>query len=262
MPGWLIDLDGTMYKGSMPIEGAAEFISRITSAGHPYLYVTNNSSRRPELVAEHIRQVTGVEASPKHILTSAQAAARYAANLKPGATFFAIGEEGLLHALVEEGLVPTQDRDVPDYVVQGIDRSFSYEKLMQATRFIHEGAVYLLTNPDRLLPGDSGLMPGAGSLAASLTTASGADPVVIGKPSPIVLNLAAERLGIPRSEIWVVGDNIHTDIAGGAAANCRTALVLTGITPQEQADALLRQAKLKPDLICRDLPHLWQQLAL
>ncbi|WP_010271145.1 HAD-IIA family hydrolase [Paenibacillus senegalensis] len=261
MPGWIIDLDGTMYRGNMPVEGAAQFISQITEAGHPYLYVTNNSSRKPGQVAEHIRRVTGASASAENILTSSQAAARYAAGRKPGASFFAIGEEGLMHALEEAGLVPVREDEVPDFVVQGIDRGFTYDKLAKATRYIHRGAEYLLTNPDRLLPGDGGLLPGAGSVAASLKTASGTEPVVIGKPSPIILNLAVEKLGLPRNDIWVVGDNIETDIAGGVAARCRTALVLTGITRAEQAGELLQQANLKSDLICRDLPDLLLQLS-
>lgn len=260
MPGFIIDLDGTMYAGSSPIRGAAAFVSRLKAARLPYLYATNNSSRRPEQVALHLQQVSGVSAGPEEVVTSAQAAARYAAGRKPGATVYAIGEEGLLHALEEAGLVLADEGEAPDYVIQGIDRSFTYDKLTAAVRFIRQGAAYILTNPDRLLPGDGGLMPGAGSLSEAISAASGMAPVIIGKPSPILLDMAVERLGLPRDDIWVVGDNLLTDIEGGYAAGCRTALVLTGVTTADNVGGKLRHSGIEPDLVCRDLLELWDRI--
>ncbi len=113
-------------------------------------------------------------------------------------------------------------------VVQGIDRTFSYEKMFKAVRYIRAGAKYVLTNPDHLLPWNGELSPGAGSISASIERASETAPVIIGKPSPIIMRYATARLGLAPEEIWAVGDNINTDIRGGAEAKCRTALVLTG----------------------------------
>ncbi|GIP31219.1 HAD-IIA family hydrolase [Paenibacillus sp. J2TS4] len=257
MPGFIIDLDGTMYAGTRPIPGAAEFIGRLKQEGHPFIYATNNSSKRPEQVAEHLHAVAGVEACPTEVLTSAQAAARYIADRQPGARVFVIGEDGLVHAAGEAGLIVTEER--PDFVVQGIDRRFSYAKLEAAVRHIKSGAAYVLTNPDHLLPGEGGFHPGAGALAAAIRTASEAEPIVIGKPSPILLGMAVARLGLPASEAWVVGDNLRTDIAGGRAAGCRTALVLTGLATPDHADELIARSGVQPDLICRDLPELFDR---
>ncbi|SHE14322.1 Uncharacterized hydrolase yutF [Chlamydia abortus] len=258
-PGFIIDLDGTMYAGTRPIPGAAEFIERLREAGFPFVYATNNSSRRPEQVAEHLRSVAGVEARPDEVLTSAQAAARYISGRQPGARTFVIGEEGLLHAAHEAGLVVTGEE--PEFVLQGIDRQFSYSKLEAAVRHIRNGAAYVLTNPDHLLPGEGGFRPGAGSLAAAIRMASEAEPVVIGKPSSILLEMAVEALGIPAGEAWVVGDNLRTDIQGGISAGCRTALVLTGLVTPDQADKLIAGSAIRPDLMCRDLLELFERLA-
>ncbi|WP_135553832.1 HAD-IIA family hydrolase [Paenibacillus cymbidii] len=258
MRGFLIDLDGTMYAGNRPIEHAAAFIDKLKEEGSPYLFVTNNSSRRPEEVAAHLREVAGVEAAGRDVFTSAQAAARYIADRKPGARVHFIGEAGLEHALREAGLTVTERS--PDFVVQGIDRAFDYAKLELAARLIREGAAYVLTNPDHLLPSDDGPKPGAGSIAAAITTAAQQEPIIIGKPSPIIMGYAVERLGLPASAIWAVGDNVRTDIGGGAAAGCRTALVLTGLATAGNALAHIAAAGVRPDLICADLLALHERL--
>src|SRR5690606_11564300 len=116
------------------------------------------------------------------------------------------------------------------------------------------GATYVQTNPDLLLPSDDGFMPGAGSLGAAIQAASGADPIVIGKPSTIIMEDAIRILDMPRDRIWVVGDNAATDIKAGHAARCRTALVLTGLTTHHNKQQLLERAGVEPDLIYDDLP--------
>ncbi|WNR45697.1 TIGR01457 family HAD-type hydrolase [Paenibacillus roseipurpureus] len=251
MNGFLIDLDGTLYRGHEPIPGAAEFLQWLQQEQLPYLLVTNNSSRTPEQVAEHL-QALGMEVPAAAVYTSSQAAAQYLTEQRAGKRVHIIGEAGLRIALDAAGF---EEGTTPDYVVQGIDRSFSYEKLTTAVRHLSHGATYVLTNPDRLLPSDGGLMPGAGTLAASITAASGVEPVVIGKPSPIIMAYAIERLGLPAADVWVIGDNVHTDIRGGAMAGCRTALVLTGVATPDNVHEQLASAGLTPDLICNDLPH-------
>lgn len=122
----------------------------------------------------------------------------------------------MIEALKRAGL--TIDSEQPEYVVQGIDRSFTYEKLAQAARWITGGAKYVLTNPDLLLPGQDGLMPGAGTISAAIVAASGVQPVTIGKPSEILMKHAMDRLGVRPDEAAVIGDNMYTDISAGAHA--------------------------------------------
>ncbi|MEW9702908.1 TIGR01457 family HAD-type hydrolase [Paenibacillus sp. SI8] len=250
MTGFLIDLDGTLYRGHEPIPHAAAFIRLLNDNRLPYLLVTNNSSRTPEQVSEHMHEL-GIEVPADAVYTSAQAAAQYMAEQRQGSRVHMIGEAGLEIALAAAGFQLTTE--TPDYVVQGIDRSFTYAKLAEAVGHLHHGATYVLTNPDRMLPSDGGLMPGAGSLAASITAASGVEPVVIGKPSPIIMAYAIERLGLPAADIWVIGDNAATDIRGGAVSGCRTALVLTGVATAANVQAQLASAGVTPDLICDDL---------
>lgn len=258
MNGFLIDLDGTLYRGHEPIPGAAAFLQWLQQEQLPYLLVTNNSSRTPEQVAEHL-QALGMKVPAAAVYTSSQAAAQYLTEQRAGQRVHMIGEDGLRIALDAAGFA-MDGATTPDYVVQGIDRSFTYGKLTEAVRHLKHGATYVLTNPDRLLPSDGGLMPGAGSLAASITAASGVEPVVIGKPSPIIMAYAIDRLGLPSADVWVIGDNVHTDIRGGAMAGCRTALVLTGVATPDNVHEQLASAGLTPDLVCTDLPHFIAQL--
>jgi 4-nitrophenyl phosphatase len=261
MQGFLIDLDGTIYKGKQKIDGADEFVRSIARRGFPYVFVTNNSSRTPEAVADHLRQL-GIDALSDHVYTAAQAAARYIVDRQEGRKTAYIGESGLHQALSEAGLQLTNyqgegkielNSDNPDYVVQGIDTHLSYDKLKLAVHHIRHGAKYILTNPDLLLPSDEGLIPGAGSISASIQAASQTTPVVIGKPSPIIMKYAMEKIGLAPGDVWVIGDNLATDIAAGIAAGCKSALVLTGLTTKSNMHELMDKSGIKPDLVCEDL---------
>ncbi|TYP72544.1 TIGR01457 family HAD-type hydrolase [Paenibacillus methanolicus] len=257
MRGLLIDLDGTLYHGNTMIEGADELILLLRERGIPYLFVTNNSTASPETVAERLNRM-GIPAVPSDVCTSAQAAAAYVADLRPGARVFAVGESGLQEALRNAGLELVEER--PDYVVQGLDRGATYARLADAVRFIREGAPYVLTNPDVLLPSDGGFVPGAGSIAALLERASGQQPTVIGKPSAILMDAALARLDVPAAHAWVVGDNPFTDIAAGYAAGCSSLLVLTGFANADNCETLLEQAGCRPDEIVPDLRRLMERI--
>lgn len=248
--GLLIDLDGTLYHGRYRIEGADLLIERLKEMQIPFLYVTNNSSRTPEQVAAHLMEM-GIPALPEEVCTSSLAAAKYIAEESPGARVAMLGEEGLREALLSAGLNIVEQS--PEYVIQGIDRSFHYEKLTRAVRWIQEGSVSILTNPDLQLPSDTGLMPGAGSLGAAIEAASGVKPTVIGKPSSILMKFASDRLGLAPEDTYVIGDNIRTDIAAGAHAGCKTVLVMTGITTDLNMEAHMEATGVAPDFICRDL---------
>lgn len=257
--GILLDLDGTLYHGRNRVPGADALIAGLRERGIPFLFVTNNSSRTPQAVADHLAGM-GIPASPEEVCTSSLAAARYIAQESPGARVAIMGEEGLLEASREAGLEIVEDN--PDYVLQGIDRSFRYETLARAARWIREGAGFVLTNPDLMLPSDGGMMPGAGTIGAAIEAASGVAPVIIGKPHGHLMAFAASRLGIPQAEALVVGDNMSTDIAAGVQAGCRTVLVLTGLTTRENLEHYTALSGVTPDYICSDLPELGRLLGL
>lgn len=257
-----IDLDGTMYHGSTMIEGAGALISTLQQLRIPYQFVTNNSSRTPEEVADMLNGL-GINAKCQDVLTSAQAAASYILKKYPGRRVFIIGERGLEQALTDAGVPWTADveavwNDEVDIVVQGIDRRLSYAKLETAAAAVRKGALSILTNPDLMLPSDRGFSPGAGSIGAAIQAASGVEPVVIGKPSRIIMDAALERLGCRAEEAIVIGDNMMTDMLAGQQAGCRTALVLTGITTPANYDDYQKRSGVNPDMICDTLEELRQ----
>ncbi|WP_313999228.1 TIGR01457 family HAD-type hydrolase [uncultured Paenibacillus sp.] len=256
--GLLIDLDGTLYHGDRMIDGADRLIALLRRLGRPYLFVTNNSSATPEAVAARLEGM-GIPAEPGEVCTSAQAAAAYIAGSKPDARVFVIGEAGLLEAVRGAGLREVEEH--ADFVLQGIDRQFTYARAARAVSQILEGARFVMTNPDLLLPSDHGLIPGAGSIGAMLRAASGAEPTVIGKPSAILMDFALKRLGRSASETLVVGDNLATDIAAGACAGCETVLVLTGLTNDANYETLRLAAGVTPDRTHRDLHALMAELS-
>ncbi|MGG3456111.1 putative hydrolase YutF [compost metagenome] len=247
---YLIDLDGTLYHGPKMIPGADDLISALRAKRIPFLFVTNNSSRTPAEVAAHL-EAMGISARAEEVCTSAVAAARYIAEDQPGCKVAAIGEAGLTKALNEAGLQLISEE--PDVVVQGIDRHFTYETLTRAARWIRGGARYVLTNPDLLLPTQEGLMPGAGTLSAAIQAASGVKPVVIGKPAAPLMDFAIARLGLAASEVAVIGDNLHTDIAAGVNAGCGTILTLTGVTTADNLPDFVKSSGVSADVVCRDL---------
>lgn len=264
MHGFILDLDGTIYAGQRPIPHAASFIQTLQERGWPYVFATNNSSRTPEQVAEHLRYVTGIPAEAHQVLTTAQAAARYISELNVGKRVYMIGETGLRQALMGAGFQLVDDGDCVqkvDFVIQGIDRSFHYNKLATAVRYLRSGATFVMTNPDHLLPADGEFYPGAGSIGASIQAASGQTPIIIGKPSPIMMRYAVDRIGLPHKHIWAVGDNILTDIGGGAAAGCRTALVLTGLATRDNLQSQIEAAGIIPDLVSDNLADFLQKLS-
>lgn len=255
--GLLIDLDGTLYHGKHMISGADTLINTLKSLQIPYLFVTNNSTRTAEDVAALLNGM-GIQAAPEDVCTSSQAAAKYIAEESPGAKVAVIGEDGLRQALSKAGLQEVVES--PQYVVQGIDRTFTYQSLSAAIRWISEGAQFILTNPDLLLPSDNGLIPGAGTIAAAIEAGTGVKPIVIGKPSSHLMTYATEILGMEPKDVTVIGDNMRTDIAAGAAAGCETVLVLTGITTDSNLQQHIQSTGVEPDVICKDLHELLKYL--
>ncbi|SFH87073.1 TIGR01457 family HAD-type hydrolase [Pisciglobus halotolerans] len=232
--GYLIDLDGTMYRGKEPIPEAPDFIHRLREAKIPFLFVTNNSTKTPEDVAANLQDNFGIEAHVEEIFTSSLATAAYLKSLHHGEKVYTIGEKGLKEALSVAGF--KEDEINPDYVVVGLDQKVTYEELKTATLAIRNGARYVVTNRDTNLPTEIGLVPGAGSLAALLTTATRVEPTFVGKPETLIMEQALERIKLSADEVLMVGDNYETDILAGIRSHIDTLLVFTGFTSREDLE--------------------------
>ncbi|UFT98228.1 TIGR01457 family HAD-type hydrolase [Radiobacillus kanasensis] len=227
--GYLVDLDGTMYRGSEKIEAASDFVKTLKNRNMPYLFLTNNSSATPEKVAEKLIQMD-IPTVPEQVVTSSMATAAYIQQQKKDATVYVIGEEGLTDAIKKSGLTITDSQ--ADYVVVGIDREISYEKLAKGCLMVRDGAKFLSTNADVAIPIERGLLPGNGSLTSVITVSTGVQPVFIGKPEPIIMEYAIEKMGLDKEETMMVGDNYQTDILAGIRAGIDTLMVFTGITSE------------------------------
>ncbi len=240
--GYLIDLDGTMYRGSEEIAEAAGFINQLREKNIPYLFVTNNSSRTPHQVADKLREF-GIHAEDEQVFTTSMATANFIAERKADATVYVIGEEGLVTALTEKGLELVEEK--PDFVVVGIDRSIDYEKLTRACLAVRNGATFISTNADIALPTERGLQPGNGAITSVVTVSTQVQPIFIGKPESIIIEQALKVLGVPKEEVIMVGDNYDTDILAGMNASMDTLLVHTGVTTKE----LLRKYEKQPTYV-------------
>ncbi|PTY78562.1 HAD family hydrolase [Heyndrickxia sporothermodurans] len=235
--GYLIDLDGTMYRGSEKIDAAGDFIHRLKAKGIPYLFVTNNSSRTPEQVAKKLCDFD-IPTQANQVFTTSMATAEYIYKQKKDGTVYAIGEEGLKTALKNKGL---QFNDTnPDFVVVGIDREINYEKLALACLAVRNGATFISTNADIALPTERGFLPGNGSITSVITVSTQTEPIFIGKPESIIMDQALAYLGTNKEETIMVGDFYDTDILAGMRAGMDTLLVHTGVTTKE---ALLEKDK-------------------
>ncbi len=220
------DLDGVVYRGTIPIEGAADALRRIEGMGFNLLFVTNNSTRTPVQTAAGIARITGYEASDDQVLGSAQAAAALLAGGDVREAMV-VGGPGILEALEQAGISTTAKPDRAGAVVVGLDREFTYRKLDAAASAIRNGARFIATNNDVTFPGAGGIHPGAGAIVAAIAAASGTEPEIAGKPHEPVRKLIRERLR--PGPVWVVGDRPETDIALALAEGWHSALVLTGI---------------------------------
>jgi 4-nitrophenyl phosphatase len=254
----LFDMDGVVYVGDTPLPGAQEIFDWLGQTGRPYVLVTNNSTRTPGQYVQKL-QAMGIQVPLRTIYTSALATAEFLKKqYAPGTPIYMIGEAGLAEALGEAGFA--RDEDKPVVVCVGLDQQLTYAKLRTACLAIRAGARFIGTNPDRTLPTEAGLVPGNGAVLSALEIATDVAPLVIGKPSATMIELAVERLGVAGlapDEIAIIGDRLDTDILAGHAAGIVTVLVLTGV--HQVADITLFPAP--PDYIVDDLIQFQAALA-
>lgn len=245
--GYLIDLDGTIYKGKDRIPAGEAFVHELQRRNIPYLFVTNNTTRTPETVQTMLAEQFNVETPIETIYTATLATVDYLNDKNLGKKVYVIGDVGLKQAIAEAGYI--EDTDNPDYVVVGLDWEVDYEKLSIATLAIQKGTHFVGTNPDLNIPTERGLMPGAGSIITLIEVATRVKPIYIGKPNAIIMEKAVEHLGLPREEVIMVGDNYLTDIRAGIDNDIPTLLVTTGFTKPEEVPDL----PIQPDYVLSSL---------
>ena len=244
--GFLIDMDGVIYKDDSLIPGASEFIGMLLENDVPFMFLTNNSQRSRRDVVFKLRRI-GIDVEDRHIFTCAMATARFLASQKPNGTAFVIGEGGLITALHENGYAIV-DHD-PDYVVVGEGKAYNSEQLDKATMHVFNGAKLVATNPDPNCPTPSGFRPGCGAIVAMLEKATGVSAFSVGKPSPVMMRAARKQLGLTTAETVMIGDTMDTDILGGTQMGYNTVLVLTGSTRRED----LKRYAFSPDHVVESI---------
>ena len=262
----ILDMDGVLYRGKAPLPGLVAFFAMLRERGVAPVMVTNNASTSAAEFAVKLAGM-GVEVAPEQIVTSSSATAAYLRKIAPnGARVYVVGEPGLRNAVLGD---PTEgfvwDALTPEYVVQGIDFHVTYEVLKTATLAIRRGATFIMTNPDPNFPMEEGLAPGAGSIGALLKTATGATPTIIGKPEPILYDIALERVGLNRADAVMIGDSLVTDIDGAQRIGIAAFLVLSGVTSLTELSTALVRGNPRPVAVFNgltDLTAAWQAAPL
>jgi NagD protein len=247
--GYLLDMDGVIYRGGVVIPGAVDFVHRLRSTETPFLFLTNNSQRTRRDMATKLCRM-GIEATEDDVFTCAMATARFVGRQKPGGTAYVIGEGGLLNALHRNGYSIVEDS--PDYVIIGEGRAFTFEMIEKAVRLVDRGAKLIATNMDPNCPTDNGIRPGCGAIVAMIERATGKQAFSLGKPSPLMMREARKQLNLSTAQTVMVGDTMETDILGGVQLGFRTVLVLSGGTKLED----LANFGYQPDLVINDIGEL------
>jgi HAD superfamily hydrolase (TIGR01450 family) len=267
----LVDLDGVVYRGTDPVPGVAAVLAARAAAGDVVVYVTNNSMHYRADYVTRLRAM-GAPADPDRVVSSARATAAYLVDRhRDVRRVLAIGAGGLerelrdvglevvtaAHAatrMSQEGIDGAAAAGHPEAVVAGLDPQLTYLRLAAAADCVRAGALFIATNRDPVYPTERGVRPGAGAIVAALEATSGVTPVSIGKPAPLLLELAAQAGGGAASEAVMIGDGIGTDLAAARAVGARCVLMLTGITRREQLEAL--PAEERPTAVAADADEL------
>jgi 4-nitrophenyl phosphatase len=267
----LVDLDGVVYRGSDPVPGVAAVLADRAARGDDVVYVTNNSMHYRADYQTRLAAM-GAPVTPDTVVSSARATALYLRDHDPDIhRVLVLGGSGLERELRDLGYdvvtsahaaTRVSQEDIggfdaagqPDAVVVGLDTNLTYARLAVASDCIRAGAHFIATNRDPVYPTERGLRPGAGSLVIALESATGVEPVSIGKPAPYLLEAAAHAVGREPRDAVMIGDGIATDLAAARAVGARSVLMLTGVTNQAQLDAL--PAAERPTAIAADATEL------
>ncbi|MBF0780058.1 MULTISPECIES: TIGR01457 family HAD-type hydrolase [unclassified Granulicatella] len=244
--GYLIDLDGTLYIGKKRLYEAEQFINTLLKKDIPFLCVTNNSTRSPNRIALFLKEKFNIIIDESFIYTSGLASIDY---LKKQTIerIMVIGEDDLKQQIVEAGFI--LDNCSPQMVIQGLDRACYYNQIKEACFAIQQGATYVLTNSDEQYPTEKGFIPGAGAIAKIIIATTKITPLLIGKPSSIIMNGAVNKIGLAKQDLLMIGDNYNTDILAGINNGIDTLLTLTGVTQRKD----LARVDIQPTYIVNHL---------
>ena len=250
---FLFDMDGTLYLGDRLYDFTKELWEKIRKSGGKYMFMTNNSSKSVNAYIEKLKKL-GIDAVKEEFITSSQATAWYLKKHYPDKVLYVCGTRSLKQELEENGFTLTEDVDKTECIVMGFDTELTFQKLhdisfMLCTRELP----YIATNPDYVCPTEFGSVPDCGSVCDMLFNATGKRPVVIGKPEPLMPQLAMEQMGMTRQQTAVIGDRIYTDVKSGLQAGALAILVMSGETTRE----ILEASADKPDLV---LDHAGQMM--
>ena len=250
----ILDMDGVIWRGSQPLGNLPAIFDQINSMHFKVLLATNNSTQTIDQFLKKL-QGFGVSLQRWQVINSSEASAEILKEKYPqGGPAYILGEEGLCLAMQAAGF--HHDPKAAQFVIAGMDRNLTYEKLSQASLLIRSGVPFYGTNPDRTLPTPRGLEPGAGSILAAIEAATDVHPLVLGKPQPDIYQVALKRLGTSPAETLVVGDRLETDIVGAQKLGCRCGLVLSGATDEIQAS----RWQPAPDIIAPNLERILEML--
>ena len=243
---YLFDMDGTLYLGSRLYDFTIELLEEIKRTGGKYLFITNNSSKS---VNDYVKKLAGmgIEATREDFMTSSQATAYYLHKHHEGKKLYVCGTESLKEELRSEGFTVTTDLEKVECIVMGFDTELTFQKLHDVSYLLltRPELPYIATNPDLVCPTEFGSVPDCGSVCIGIKNATGKEPIVIGKPSPLMPQLAMDKMGVGKEETCVVGDRIYTDVRSGLNAGCVGILVMSGETTYE----ILNASDVKPDLV-------------
>jgi 4-nitrophenyl phosphatase len=242
MRGVVLDVDGTVLRGSTLLPGARAGLDAVAAAGARRLFVSNNPTKAPDAYAERLR-AAGIDADADAVVTSGTTTAAYLREHHPGARTLVVGEDGLRAQVRAAGLTVVDGETVEtdghgvDVVVASIDRDLRYDDLSAALWALQDGAALVGTDPDRTIPTEGRDLPGSGAVVGAVSHVADRTPdAVLGKPSETAQRIVRERLGLPPEDCLVVGDRLDTDVALGARAGMETALVLTGVATRAEAE--------------------------
>lgn len=244
---FLFDLDGTLYIGDKLFDFTPRLLRAIRQSGRKYLFITNNSSKSVSAYVDKMRRL-GIGTCAEDFMTSSQAAAYYLSENYRGKRLFVCGTESLKRELRDSGFEITDDIDKVECIVMGFDTELTFEKLEKVSKMLCTRSLpYIATNPDYVCPTEFGSVPDCGSICDMIYNATGKRPTVIGKPSPLMIELAMKKAGVLPSETAVIGDRVYTDVKSGKNAGVLGILVLSGETNPEMLKKLDESER--PDIV-------------
>ncbi len=242
---FLFDMDGTLYLGDRLYDFTKDLLAAIRNSGGRYMFMTNNSSKSVNAYIEKLKKL-GIEANKEEFITSSQATAWYLKKHHAGQTLYVCGTQSLKQELEENGFTLTEDVDKTQCIVMGFDTELNFKKLHDISYMLCTRELpYIATNPDYVCPTEFGSVPDCGSVCDMIFNATGKRPVVIGKPEPLMPQLAMEHTGMSQAQTAVIGDRIYTDVKSGLNAGALAILVMSGETTQQ----ILEASADKPDLV-------------